>query len=165
MAEKNVLIPNLKLSNRERVERKIFTSFQNKPFTLKELNRLLRPRLSIDNLRAYVDDLVNNLYVEKLPREGRHPQVYVVRDILREIENESPLNGAAHSFLVDLYSFAIHLREGDVITQEQLNKKREHLGNLADELEAEVKDLKMLHDCTELWHPTTLVKRLGFIDG
>lgn len=165
MAEKNVLIPNLKLSNRERVERKIYTSFQGKPFTLKELNKLLRPKLNIDNLRMYVEDMVNNLYVEKLPRKGKQPQVYVAKDVLKEIENESPLNGAAHSFLVDLYSMAIHLREGDIITYEQLRKKREEIGALADELQAEVDDMKKLHDCTDLWYPSTLVKRLGFIDG
>lgn len=164
MGLNNKIIPNEKLSSRERIERKI-DSFEGRPFTLKDINRLLRPKMKLDSIRYHVESMVNNLHVEKLPREGREHQLYVKRDVLREIENETSLNGAAHSFLVDLYHMAIALREGDVIPIQRLRDKREELGGLIDDLRDEVYDLARLHDCDDLWNPATLVKRLGFIEG
>lgn len=163
MALKNTVIPNENLSNRERIERKI-ASFEGRPFTLKDINRLLRPRMRLEAMRFHVENMVNNLYIEKLPRKGREAQLYVARDLLKDLEADADLNGAAHDYLTDLYNLTVHLRSGYVIPIDGLKEKRAEMGRLIDRLRDELTDLEKLHDCTDLWDPVSLVKRLGFIE-
>lgn len=163
MGDHNKILPKEKLSTRERVRRKVVAT-EGRPFTLKEINRLLRPRLKIDTLRFHVEYMAMNLEVEKLPRKGREPQLYVYRDVLAGIEQDSPLNGEAHELLKDLYWMANQLRQGHYINPVELVDKRERLHNTIAEKQAELDDLKKLHGCLDLWMPNTLVDRLGFID-
>lgn len=163
MAEKNTLIPNEKLSSRERIERKI-ASFEGRPFTLNDVNRLLRPRMKLESIRFHLENLANNLLLEKLPRGGREKQLYVARDLLKDLEHDTNLNGSAHEYLTDLYNMTYHIRAGHVISQQQLMLKREQIRVEALELQEQVNDLLKLHDCTDLWHPKSLVNRLGFLE-
>lgn len=159
MALKNTVIPNEKLSSRERIHRKI-RSFDGRPFTLREINRLLRPRMKLESIRFHVDNLVNNLLIEKLPREGREPQLYVERDLLKYIQYGEA--SAAYEYLCALQNIVDHLKAGHVIPKDKLLDMRTQIRVNAEILREDLEHMLMLHDCPDLWNPTTLVNRLGF---
>jgi hypothetical protein len=164
MPDKNKILPKEQLSSRERVVRKI-QGFNGEPFTLQQLNKRLKPRMKIDSLRFHVEHLAANLLVEKLPREGKQPQVYREKDLLKSLELDADLNGMAFGYLTDLYATIDALRKGNVVTSDDLMKLRKELANDIAGLEKELQDMLLLHDCLDLWKPTTLVNRLGFREG
>lgn len=163
MPDKNKILPKENLSTRERVARRIATFGMN-PWTLTDLNRTLRPRLKLDTLRFHVENLVNNLYVEKLPRKGREKQLYVYRDVLKEMRDDPELSGLALETLNDLVTIAKQIRSGFAVSDAELLKYRYDIGEEVDELYKEYENLAKLHDCLDLWNPVALVERLGFTD-
>lgn len=163
MPAKNTVIPNEKLSSRQRIARKIAT-FGDNPWTLRDINRLLRPRMKIDNIRFHVENLVNNLYVEKLARRGREPQLYVYRDLIKNMDSDPNFQGLARQTLSELQKLAQRLRSGEVVSDADLLQFRRDIGKEVDELKEEYTNLAKLHDCLDLWSPDTLVERLGFTE-
>lgn len=148
-------------TTKERVREKI-DSFQGRSFTLKELHSSFRPRIKMALIRYHVNDMVNNLELYKSPRAGFHAQTYQQKDMLLELEDNINTEGAAYSFIQDLDDIVRVSLAGARVAPSMLTDLRNTMSNLIDELEEEVKELKYLHDCNDLWRIHSLVNRRAF---
>lgn len=120
--------------------------------------------MKLDAIRYHIEDLVNNLYVEKLPRRGREPQLYVYRDVLKDFVQDDSFGGLAREVLYELSGISKQIRHGEVFPEAELIEFRREIGEEVDQLKEEYENLAYLHDCLDLWTPNKLVERLGFIE-
>lgn len=159
----NKILPPLKLSTAEVILKKIHT-FEGKPFTLKQIQRLTRnPKIDLDTVRYHVEKLVDNLWLDRLPRlHVKDQQLYRWVDGLKRIEYEVPDGGPPSLTLRDLMSVAFSLREGNTIEPAQLEYIRNTLKASIQLYSEELLYMEKLYNCPDLWNPKTLVNRLGF---
>jgi hypothetical protein len=158
----NLILPEEPLSTRERILRKIH-GFNGEPFTIDMIKKRLdkKERIKVTTLRYHLEDLYNNLYLRKLPRERRAPIQYQWFDGIGELLKKQP-NEEVKDYLSELQAIARHMREGGIVHPGTLEGLRTKLSNRIAEVDRLVTDLSSLHDCSELWQIYTLVNRLEF---
>lgn len=159
----NKILPPLKLSTAERILKKV-NSLDGQTFTIRQLAKGLRPRLKYDVIRYHLENLCDNLYLEKLPNSGYRgePQVYRWADGISKLEREIPDGGPASMVLRELTHYAFSLREGLNVEQEELENSKNGLKFKMDFYAQELRYMEMLYNCADLWQKQTLVNRLGF---
>lgn len=162
----NKILPPEKLSNREIVLR-VIHSFNGEPFTIDALRKKTKNthKLKATVVRYHLEDLHNNLYLRKLPRESRTPIQYQWHDGIKDVYEGLADESTGWDYLNELERIVQHVRQGNVIHPDVLTNLRNSLGAHIDELQKEADKLAILYDCDELWRERTLVTRLGYRDG
>lgn len=160
----NKILPELKVSNRQRIINKIQAG---QPFTLKSLHkRIVKPKIKIDTIRYHISDLVTDLLVQEIPRTGAasEPQTYIYRNMVPELKKEITDGTIAADIYGQLESLAWRLRQGLVVDEGFLRAMHIETAFTIKEMEKELKQLGQMVNCRDLWQTKTLVQRIGFLE-
>lgn len=165
--KKNKILPDKRpLTQKERVWRTIQKQFKGEEFTLKDLSRVLSPRVKLVTLKIYIRDFTRDLRLIRRAIDGKaayYREGDALKDLIDKAASNSPADFAVNVTIGNLYAMAQRARKGHVIQETDLAHERDLVHGHIEWLQQDLEWLRALYNCEDLWKPDTLVKRIGFI--